>query len=657
MPRRSALSFVDALPLLQKIALQKKHSKAIYKAAAIWYTFIDAISSRSFYEKVQQPVCGGGKKNRVKFVSLILATSLALSCTFFSCANASGGGSDNPGGNGDLTTGENDPQSLSSARWSCTTSEEETAIGNKVSEVLCLFDDNKFELRKNISYEDISFYQTFYKGTYEGGIREGMTFAIEEELDTADFDDEMNQVFNLESADAKNARSVMATTRAVSLSDIAAILDACRAKLKDAKFKKVTDKSMSLETKNDSVVLTDADGNENDVVENAVDGCINLDGFLLTGNPCNRRLDKDKDDWAWANTEEEGARVLEKTKDGKWTCQFRADSDDTLIRIIWNNWMADWGLSSIDKENSTLPSGVGITDDTQAVNNTSENKKWQDPRNIAITGLEAKRKYDITFDTKKSPGKICIELAEHKISTLDGWLFTASSTGWTGTTAGGDLSLKKNGDTWQVSFTANEGWNGFKLCTQNWLDEIGWSSFDWENAWKVYNGLRGSNVEKYSLEDDDAVAYQGWDFDGTEKITLTFGINNGRVTCKTDIEYTKEFDLDLYTEYSILETEPHEENSWNILASGEIGSDKSFSFYIKEVSSGILLIEYPTGENGSQLADCQRLESVDLPNGVNWALHDYLWGILLTGLVPDKTYNVQLKQGSKTGYFKIIITE
>ena len=450
----------------------------------------------------------------------------------------------------------------------------------------------------------------------------------------------------------------MATTRAVSLSDIAAILDACRAKLKDAKFKKVTDKSMSLETKNDSVVLTDADGNENDVVENAVDGCINLDGFLLTGNPCNMIPENEKD-FRWANNADEGARVLEKTADGKWTCKFRADGDDTLIRIIWNNWMADWGLSAIDKENSTLPSGAGITDDTQAVN--QEHPEWQDPRNIAITGLEAKRKYDITFDTKKSPGKICIELAEHKISTLDGWLFTASSTGWTGTTAGGDLSLKKNGDTWQVSFTANEGWNGFKLCTQNWLDEIGWSSFDWENAWKVYNGLRGSNVENYSLEDDDTVAYQGWDFDGTEKITLTFGIGNGRVTCKTDIQYTKEFDLDLYTEYSILETEPHEENSWWSLTDGEIKSDKSFSFSIKEVSSGILSIRHilERTENGCsyQEIDRQRLESVELPSEVKWSLSSGIGSILLTGLVPDKTYNVQLKQGNKTGYFKIIITE
>ena len=609
---------------------------------------------------------GGGKKNRVKFVSLILATSLALSCTFFSCANASGGGSDNPGGNGDTTTGENDPQSLSSARWSCTTSEEETAIGNKVSEVLCLFDDNKFELRKNISYfgenENISFFQTFYKGTYTGGIREVMTFAIEEELDTADFDDEMNQVFNLESADAKNARSVMATTRAVSLSDIAAILDDCKEKLKSAKFKAAENKKISLETEKDSLVLTSTVSGKKEVKENAVDGCINLDGFLLTGNPCNRRPYKDKDDWAWANTEEEGARVLEKTKDGKWTCQFRADDNDTLIRLFFDNWKMDWGLSAIDKENSTLPSGASITDDTKAVNNTEEQKKYQDPRNIAITGLEAKRKYDITFDTKKSPGKICIELAEHKISTLDGWLFTASSTGWTGTTAGGDLSLKKNGDTWQVSFTANEGWNGFKLCTQNWLDEIGWSSFDWENAWKVYNGLRGSNVENYSLEDDDVVAYQGWDFDGTEKITLTFGISNGRVTCKTDIQYTKEFDLDLYTEYSVSESEPDEENSWNILTSGKIGSDKSFSFSIEE-SSGNLTIEHilERNENGAKFywenIDLQRLESVQTSGGVNWSLYDYSGGILLTGLVPYKTYNVQLEKGNKTGYFKIIITE
>lgn len=618
---------------------------------------------------------GGGKKNRVKFVSLILATSLALSCTFFSCANASGGGSDNPGGNGTPTTGENDPQSLSSARWSCTTSEEETAIGNKVSEVLCLFDDNKFELRKNISYENISFFQTFYKGTYEGGIREGMTFAIEEELDTADFDDEMNQVFNLESADAKNARSVMATTRAVSLSDIAAILDACRAKLKDAKFKKVTDKSMSLEkkTEDNSVVLIDVDGNENDVVENAMDGCINLDGFLLTGNPCNRRPDKDKDDWAWANTEEEGARVLEKTKDGKWTCQFRADGDDTLIRIIWNNWMADWGLSAIDKKNSTLPSGAGITDDTKAVNNTEENKKWQDPRNIAITGLEAKRKYDITFDTKKSPGKICIELKEHKISTLDGWLVSGTACEmevskyehggkWPINTEDGALPLKKIGsNSWTITVATKAGWNGFKLCTQNWLDEIAWSSFDWKNSWDEYNGLCGSNVEKYSLEDDDTVAFQEGDFDGTEKITLTFGISNGRVTCKTDIEYAKEFDLDLYTEYSILETEPYEENTWAGLADGEIRSDKSFSFSIKEVSSGILSIRHilERTENGYnyQEIDRQRLESVELPSEVKWSLSSGIGSILLTGLVPDKTYKVQLKQGNKTGYFKIIITE
>ena len=636
---------------------------------------------------------GGGKKNLVKFVPLILATSLALSCTFFSCANASGGGSDNPpknetgggtqttpggsenpSGNANPTTGENAPQSLSSARWSCTTSEEETAIGNKVSEVLCLFDDNKFELRKNISYfgenENISFFQTFYKGTYEGSVIKGMTFAIKEELDTADFDDEMNQVFNLENVDAKNARSVMATTRAVSLSDIAAILAECQEKLKSAKFKAAENKAISLETEKDSLVLTSTVSGKKEVKENAMDGYINLDGFLLTGNPCNMIPENEKD-FRWANTVDEGARALEKTKDGKWTCQFRADGDDTLIRIIWNNWMADWGLSAIDKENSTLPSGVGITDDTQAVN--QEHPEWQDPRNIAITGLEAKRKYEITFDTKKSPGKICIELKEHKISTLDGWLLSGTPVEmevskyehggtWPINKADGAALLEKTGNnSWSVTVTPKKGWNGFRIIRENWIDEIGWSSFDWKDRHDIYNELRG-DPDRYALYDEDTISFQKGDFDGTEKITLTFGISNGRVTCKTDIQYTKEFDLDLYTEYSILETEPYEENSWNILTSGKIGSDKSFSFSIEE-SSGNLTIEHilERNENGAKFywenIDLQRLESVQTSGGVNWSLYDYSGGILLTGLVPYKTYNVQLKQGNKTGYFKIIITE
>lgn len=632
---------------------------------------------------------GGGKKNRVKFVSLILATSLALSCTFFSCANASGGGSDNPGGNGDLTTGENDPQSLSSARWSCTTSEEETAIGNKVSEVLCLFDDNKFELRKNISYfgenENISFFQTFYKGTYEGGIREGMTFVIEEELDTADFDYEMNQVFNLESADAKNARSVMATTRAVSLSDIAAILDACRAKLKDAKFKKVTDKSMSLETKNDSVVLTDADGNENEVVENAVDGCINLDGFLLTGNPCNMIPENEKD-FRWANTVDEGARVLEKTKDGKWTCQFRADGDDTLIRIIWNNWMADWGLSAIDKENSTLPSGAGITDDTQAVNNTLENKKWQDPRNIAITGLEAKRKYDITFDTKKSPGKICIELAEHKISTLDGWLLSGTACEmevskyehggkWPINTEDGALPLKKTGsNSWTITVTTKQGWNGFRIIRENWIDEIGWSSFDWKDRYEIYGELCGASVFDYALKDEDSIAFQKWDFDGTEKVTLTFGISNGRITCKTDIQYTKEFQVDgLYFAWTEKEKPvliKNEEVTFTaineLLDNGELfteihlldkinenppaGGYFNGSFYYYD--GGVCWYD---GESYYFLKDFSRFdfENTKLPSGVSVDAGEYY--MIIMGLTTGKQYTLTFDTTSVLGKFSLNI--
>lgn len=634
---------------------------------------------------------GGGSGSRVKFVSLILALSMALSCAFFSCANASGSGSDNPssgnnpttsGGNanpggGDTSqtpTGGDDTQTLSSARWSCATSEEETAIGNKVSEVLCLFDENKFELRKNISYSDqnesISFFQTFYKGTYTGGIKDGMTFEIAEELDTKDFDEEMNQVFNLESTAAKNARlasdaasrSAMTTARAATRST-AAILADCQEKLKSAKFKAAENKKISLETENDSFVLTSTDSGKKAVVENAVDGYINLDGFLLTGNPCHTRTDENPE-VHWANTEDEGARVLEKTADGKWTCKFRADGDDTLIRLFFDNWKMDWGLSAIDKENSTLPNGVGITDDTKAVNH--EHPEWQDPRNIIITGLEAKRKYDITFDTKKSPGKICIELAEHKISTLDGWLLSGSPTKWAGTAADGALPLEKIGDTWQVSFIANEGWCGFRIMRENWIDEIGWSSIDWENRFDVYNILRGSNVEKYALEDDDNITFRSWDnldFEGTEKITLTFGINNGRVTCKTDIEYTytKEYDLDLYTKYIVYESEPYEENYWKFLTSGKIESDKSFSFSISE-SNGILSIYYPVehkeyGFTYYQEIGRQRLESVQTPSGVKWSLSASIGSVLLTGLVPEKTYNVQLTKGDKTGYFKIIITE
>lgn len=623
---------------------------------------------------------GGGKRSRLKSISLILASSLALSCTFFSCANASGGGSDNPNVTDNPKTENYNTQTLSSARWSCATSEEETSIGNKVSEVLCLFDDNKFELRKNISYsgenENISFFQTFYKGTYSGGIKDGMTFEITEELDTEDFDEELNQVFNLESAETQStqpasdatSRSVMPATRTVS-SNILAILAACQEKLKSAKFKKVADKkSMSLKTSGSSMELEGADGKTEKVEEKPVDGCINLDGFLLTGNPCQTRVNTSN--WHWANTEDEGARVLEKTADGKWTCKFRADGDDTLIRIIWNNWAADWGLSAIDKENSTLPNGVGITDDAHAVNNEEGFEKYQDPRNIAITGLEAKRKYDITFDTKKSPGKICIELKERKISTLDGWLLSGTPVEmevskyehgglWPVNSADGAAPLKKKGNnSWSVTVTPKKGWNGFRIIRENWVDEIGWSSFDWETRWDIYNELRG-DPDRYALEDEDTISFQDGNFDGTEKITLTFGLNNGRITCKTDIEYTKEFDLDIYTNYAISETEPREEDCWYNLASGDI-SDKKFSFSISE-SSGILMIQESAvkDENGNdsfQLADCKRLESVELPSGVNWSLHDYWWGILLTGLVPEETYNVQLKQGNKTGYFKIIIT-
>lgn len=524
---------------------------------------------RSFYEKVQSFACfctGGGRRGRVKSISLILISTFILSGAFFSCANNSGGGGSSEqtsdasgtegGGNTTLPSGGNaDNMQFSTAKWTCATSEKTTAIGNSVSEVLCLFDENKFEWRKIISYSDgsneTSFFQIYYKGTYSGNVLDGLTFDIKEELDTESFDEEMKQVLGLEGAETQTAQSQKAMVSArVASRDIAAILADCQEKLKKAKFKTSKDKNMSFNPKN--MELKDADGKTSKVTEKALDGYINLDGFLFTGNPCNTRNGDPKADWHWASTEEEGAKRLEKTADGKYTCQFRADGNDTLIRIIYNNWLADWGLSAIDKEKSTLPKGAGITDDTHAVNNTPEQEKYQDPRNIAITGLEAKRKYDITFDTKKSPGKICIELAEHKISTLDGWLFTGTKDNWSGKTNDETSSFKKIGDnSWQISFTAKEGWNGFKFCKENWSDEIGWSSFDWEEPYGTYGGNKGSNVGNYASEDDDVIQIGEHDFDGTEKVTITFGIKNGRVTCETEIEYTREFQVNgLYVAYS-----------------------------------------------------------------------------------------------------------
>ena len=520
---------------------------------------------RSFYEKVQSFACfctGGGRRDRVKSISLILISTFILSGAFFSCANNSGGGGSSEqtpdtggsegGGNTTLPSGGNaDNMQFSTAKWTCATSEKTTVIGNSVSEVLCLFDENKFEWRKIISYSDgsneTSFFQIYYKGNYSGNVLDGLTFDIKEELDTESFDEEMKQILGLEGAETQTAQSQKAMVSArVASRDIAAILADCQEKLKKAKFKTAKDKNMSFNPKN--MELKDADGKTSKVTEKAIDGYINLDGFLFTGNPCNTRNGDPKADWHWASTEEEGAKRLEKTADGKYTCQFRADGNDTLIRIIYNNWLADWGLSAIDKEKSTLPKGAGITDDTHAVNNTPEQEKYQDPRNIAITGLEAKRKYDITFDTKKSPGKICIELSEHKISTLEGWLFSGSPVEmdipyehggtWPVNEKDGALPLKKIGDnTWQVSFTAKKGWNNwFRLCTQGWSDEIGWSSFDWGDPWRTYGGLEGADVGKYSLEDNDSIMFEHVDFDGTEKVTMTFGIKNGRVTCEAKIE-------------------------------------------------------------------------------------------------------------------------
>ncbi|MBP3365767.1 MAG: hypothetical protein J6K96_02100 [Treponema sp.] len=493
---------------------------------------------------------------------------LALSSAFlYSCSHGSSGSgsddSDNSNGNSNAL--------LSRANWSCTTSETETVLGNKVSDVLCLSDSDKtFELHKNISYdaENISFYQLFYKGTYSGSIRDGMKFSIAEELDISSFDEEMMQIFGLSDAEARNITAQEA--RAVS-PGLAAKLSDCKEKLKNIKLKNVSSEKKTMSTKFDAnkFLLQDTNGAVHEITEKITDGYINLDGFVFTGNPCNTRKDKNAEDseYYWPGTEAEGAIALKKIADGKYTCTFRMDrcwegddAKDTLIRLVKNNWEIDWGLSAIDKGNSILPAGAYITDDTKAVNNTPENEKYQNPRNIAIAGLEAKRKYDITFDTKKSPGKICIELKRHEIYSLDGWLFTGTPVkmdktyenggDWPANEADGALPLKKNGNSWIVeNVTLKEGWNGFKLCTPEWTDEIGWSQVAYsEDNIHYYQG--NSDIGDYyaggfgyALDDDDVIAFTNSNtnsnFDiwkGTETGTLTFTIVNGLIQIESNID-------------------------------------------------------------------------------------------------------------------------
>lgn len=468
---------------------------------------------------------------------------LALSVPFlFSCSHGSGGGSPD-----DEYSSLSSPQTVSWASWSSTTAEAETSLGNTVSDILCLYDaDKTFELYKNISSEadSISFQQLFYKGTYSGSIRDGMQFIIAEELDTGSFDEEMMQIFNLTGSGTESAKSLSASRAAAE--GLAAKLSACKEKLKSIRFKNAAGEKKTMSTKFDDnkFLLQDANGAVHEITEKIIGGYINLDGFVFTGNPCNTRKDKDAEEYYWPGEEEEGAITLKKSADGKYTCTFRMDNcwggKDTLIRLAKNNWEIDWGLSAIDIKNSSLPSGAYITNDTEVVNNTPEQAKYRDPRTIALAGLESKRKYDIAFDTKKSPGKICIDLKRHEVSSLDGWLFSGTPVEgenhyWPGNEAEGALPLKKNenNNSWTVAITVKEGWNGFKLIKEEWTDVIGWSQvaheYSSENGYS-HNDFTGGY--KYALDDDDVIAFSNEDLKGT----VTFTIDSGLIKITSDIK-------------------------------------------------------------------------------------------------------------------------
>jgi len=419
-----------------------------------------------------------------------------------------------------------------------------------VSDVLYLLDGGKFELHKNLSYGDFSDFALFAKGSYSGNIlTDGkLTFTVSEEMDTVSLSDEEKTMLGLSDTSAQNAgvRSVRAMAD-VSLGDLISKLKALIKKLESIEMKGA-DKQLQIKSDRDGIKFTDENNTEWSVTANAPGVQINLDNFLFTGNPC---FVHQNDDWRWANTVEEGAFSLTKIADGKYSCSFIANENDTLIRLIVANWKSQYGLSSIDVANSVLPRGVRITNDTEVVNNTEDNKKYQDPENIALAGIEKRRKYDITFDTNKTPGKICIELKRRAISSLDGWMISGQmncienadkTTRWPDTKAEGALPLVKNGDKWTCTFTTEKspGWCGFKLMKEEWTDEIGWwqLAFEPETHW-VYGAFCNNDEYPYSGKgNDNNIVFRDMEFRGTEKVTLTFAVrSDGLLDIDCDIEY------------------------------------------------------------------------------------------------------------------------
>lgn len=488
-------------------------------------------------------------KKFAKLAAVFAALVLTLSC-FVACSNGAdtsdvgnqgSGGSGNGGSTGASSLQEVAGKSIAGY----TTAETKTRAGNKVSDMLYLLEGGKFELYKNLSYGDYSGFALFAKGSYSGNIlTDGkLTFKIEEEVNTASLTENEKTMLGLSSSSAKSARSALAARSEID--DIVSELKSLIKKLESIERKDVSseEKSLKIKSDRDGITVTDADDQEQKIIASASGVKIDLEGFLLTGNPCLVLKDEKLD---WAGTKEDGAIPLKKVSDGKYACTFIADSNDTLFKIMTEGWKSQYGLFSIDVEGSSLPSGVKITNDTEVVNNTEENEKYRDPENIAIAGIEKRRKYDITFDTEKTPGKICIELKKHVITTLDGYMISGvmnrvpdpanpGKTKWPDNESEGALTLEKSSDKWTCSFNLIEGCNCFYLIKENWSEVIGWSQLAFKAGTEDFYG-EFHNDAKYPFSKDD-IAFTNYKFKGTEMATLTFTVrSDGLIDIDCDID-------------------------------------------------------------------------------------------------------------------------
>lgn len=559
-----------------------------------------------------------------------------------------------------------------------------------MSDVLYLLDGGKFELHKNLSYGDFSDFALFAKGSYSGNIlTDGkLTFTVSEEMDTVSLSDEEKTMLGLSDTSAQNAgvRSVRAMAD-VSLGDLISKLKALIKKLESIEMKGA-DKQLQIKSDRDGIKFTDENNTEWSVTANAPGVQINLDNFLFTGNPC---FVHQNDDWRWANTVEEGAFSLTKIADGKYSCSFIANENDTLIRLIVANWKSQYGLSSIDVANSILPRGVRITNDTEVVNNTEENKKYQDPENIALAGIEKRRKYDITFDTNKTPGKICIELKKRVISSLDGYMISGQmncienadgTTRWPNTKAEGALPLIRNGDKWTCTFTTEKspGWCGFALMKEEWTDKIGWwqLAFEPETHW-VYGAFCNDDEYPYSGKgNDNNIVFRDMGFTGTEKVTLTFTVrSDGLLDIDCDIVYGEEYDLGgLYVlQYDSVKDgsekpTPINNNSVTITGMQDEYQTVHIQLLKKTDTPPSTDVKFDADKDcyyyndrscwfdGTDCYDFKALRydamHSSLPDGVSIYYVDS-WHMYISGLTEGQSYNLTFDTASKTGFFSVRI--